>query len=68
MTCDHTESWWNPYLDQDYDGNWVGGWDTRGTFEDIDLHRYKCKKCGEVGYYSGRAQAHYEEGKPFWDD
>jgi len=23
---------------------------------DIDLHRYKCRKCGEIGYYSKAAK------------
>lgn len=30
--------------------------------EDIDLHRFKCTKCGTIGYYSGRAEEAYEKG------
>lgn len=30
------------------------------SFEDIDLHRYKCTRCGEVGYYSTPARMFYE--------
>jgi hypothetical protein len=29
---------------------------------DLDLHRYKCTKCGEIGYYSGAARDYYEKG------
>jgi hypothetical protein len=32
------------------------------TFVDIDLHRYKCTQCGEIGYYSGAARQYYEQG------
>ncbi len=28
---------------------------------DIDLHRYKCMKCGHIGYYSGAARQYYED-------
>lgn len=37
-------------------------YETRSTFEDIDLHRYKCTQCGEIGYYSGAAKNYYENG------
>lgn len=33
------------------------------TFKDIDLHRYQCSRCGEIGYYSGAAKDFYEQGK-----
>jgi hypothetical protein len=36
---------------------------TYSHFEDVDLHRYKCKQCGELRYYSERAREFYEEGK-----
>ncbi len=32
------------------------------TFKDIDLHRYKCTQCGEIGYYSGAAENYYTKG------
>jgi hypothetical protein len=32
------------------------------VYEDIDIHRYKCKECGEVKYYSSAARAYYEQG------
>lgn len=39
-----------------------GHWQTKSAQEDIDLHRFKCKRCGEIGYYSGAARAYHEDG------
>lgn len=36
--------------------------DTYSAYEDIDLHRTKCTKCGHIVYYSGAARAYYEDG------
>lgn len=30
--------------------------------EDIDTHRMRCSRCGEIQYYSGAAQNFYEKG------
>jgi hypothetical protein len=30
------------------------------TFVDIDLHRMKCSRCGEIQHYSNAAKQHYE--------
>lgn len=62
-----------------YPGKWVPGiryqWhdddddikdefiDGESACVDIDLHRYKCQLCGEVGYYSNRAREMYEGAK-----
>lgn len=50
---------------EDWDGNWQP--DIRvyevGTYEDVDLHRFRCTQCGKIRYYSSRAEAFYEEGK-----
>lgn len=35
------------------------------TFVDLDLHRYMCSKCGDVGYYSGAAATHFKTGHLF---
>lgn len=64
--CEHEESV-EVYLTGYYDswGDWVEPdykWEVRSTCVDIDLHRYKCHKCGEVGYYSHKARLFYEEG------
>ena len=37
-------------------------WVWKSTEEDIDLHRYKCTQCGEIGYYSGAAENYYTKG------
>ncbi len=37
-------------------------WEWEDTFKDIDLHRYKCTQCGEIGYYSGAAKDYYTKG------
>jgi hypothetical protein len=37
-------------------------WKWEDTFKDIDLHRYKCTQCGEIGYYSGAAENYYTKG------
>ena len=37
-------------------------WVWKSTEEDIDLHRYKCTICGEIGYYSGAAENYYTKG------
>ena len=44
--------------DSSVDISWV--WEC--TFEDIDIHRYKCTQCGEIGYYSGAAKDYYTKG------
>ena len=72
MSCTHqvTTSKWVEEEDW-YHGGTTGEWqyDTVYTTVDIDLHRYKCTQCGEVMYYSGRAEQHFEEGKKFdWID
>lgn len=46
---------------------WTGEWTTESEWEDapmvdIDLHRYKCTKCGNIGYYSSAAREYHEEG------
>jgi transposase len=63
--CDHEEQVMedDSYLDQD--GNEVPDykWVTRNTWVDIDLHRYRCTRCGVVRYYSERARRFYEDGE-----
>lgn len=36
----------------------------RGTYEDIDIGRFKCTQCGEVGYYTGHWRDFFEKGIP----
>ena len=48
----------NYISDESIDVSWI--WED--TFEDIDIHRYKCTQCGEIGYYSGAAKDYYTKG------
>lgn len=61
--CNHTkrvwkesqiENWYTGEIESD------GEWEEESTFEDIDLHRYHCTRCGEVRYYSSAARKFYE--------
>lgn len=66
MSCTHEQSTQRWVEEENWytgekEGRWE--WSTRSTTVDIDLHRYKCTRCGEVMYYSGRAREYYEEGK-----
>ncbi len=68
MSCTHrTEEYWvEEHVYDDWDGNPVyeGRWKGGGfSTVDLDTHRYKCTRCGEVMYYSGRAKAFYEKGE-----
>ena len=65
MICAHTTGKWVDEGYYDWDGIWVE--DLRyynvPTYEDIDLHRFRCTQCGLVRYYSERARKFYEEGQ-----
>ena len=39
----------------------VGG---ESTQEDLDIGRFNCTQCGEVGYYTGQWKRFFEEGIP----
>lgn len=62
--CDHSRSWYETKGYHDEYGQWVdeSEWREENTFEDIDLHRYRCTQCNKVFYYSERARRHYEDG------
>lgn len=34
------------------------------TQEDLDVGRFRCTQCGEVGYYTGLWRAYHEQGIP----
>lgn len=67
MTCTHegrSQVWIDDYED-DW-GDYVNGhWETKyvNYCEDLDLHRWRCTRCGHIGYYSGRARDHFEGRK-----
>lgn len=60
--CEHFKRCrrWVPdyYGESEHGGEWQDDWVS--SCVDIDLHRYKCTQCGEIGYYSGRAKAYFE--------
>lgn len=62
--CSHTI--FEDYQNYEYDDNdnKIYFWETRqvSACVDIDLHRYKCSMCGEIGYYSSAARDFYEKG------
>ena len=64
MTCTHSRGRYRQVETMDWDGNMHHEevWETYSTQEDIDLHRFKCTQCGEIGYYSGAARKYYEQG------
>jgi hypothetical protein len=64
--CDHYER--REFYDQrenERTGALEGEWKTeeKSLMVDIDLHRFQCSRCKQIGYYSGAAKAYYEEGK-----
>ncbi len=64
--CDHYET--RRYYEEttnDWTGEPEGEWKTEETslMVDIDLHRFQCTRCKQIGYYSGAAKAYYEAGK-----
>jgi hypothetical protein len=65
VTCDHTERR-TVYVEweDDWTGEQCSEWQTEVIClqDDIDLHRFKCRRCGEIGYYSGAARRFYEGG------
>lgn len=60
--CNHTtyKLVWRNHWDEERGYTLLQDWEEVYAYEDIDLHRYRCTECGEVGYYSGRAKAYYE--------
>lgn len=64
MSCTHTKSFWIEDEWEDDYGNTHNDsrWETENTYEDLDLHRYKCSQCGEIFYYSQAAYDFYENG------
>lgn len=66
MTCPHSVTTLENHGWEDlWDGQWYDDWRhvAHSTQEDIDLHRFRCTQCGEVGYYSSAARAFHERGE-----
>jgi hypothetical protein len=51
----------SPYGDTELQLVKLGG---EGTNEDLDIGRFRCTQCGEIGYYTGLWRDFYEEGIP----
>jgi hypothetical protein len=64
VSCDHYTTRRVKHGFRNDDGDWevVEDWESISLNEDIDTHRYKCKGCGKVGYYSYAAQQRFERG------
>lgn len=64
MSCNHTETKreWVKVFDWDEGEREELQTIETSTCVDIDLHRFKCTRCGEIGYYSGAARRFYEGG------
>ena len=65
MSCSHTKEeggWMREYDEETGEPRKVWGIRTVSAYYDLDLHRYKCSMCGEIGYYSGAARAYHEDG------
>ena len=65
MACTHTKRVYDP----PYEDHWTGEWITPEprevcTSEDIDIGRFRCNQCGEVGYYTGLWRDFHEMGTP----
>lgn len=65
MECSHYREWqeWGEVEDP-YSGEVRGQYQTRTESfdDDVDLHRFRCRQCGRIGYYSGAARAFHERG------
>ena len=65
MTCDHKEWVYPPQVQDDWSGEWVDQEPyQRSIQDDISIGAFKCRRCGEVGYYTGNWRKFHEEGVP----
>jgi hypothetical protein len=65
-TCPHSETRQVWVEEEDaWSGEDISHWEDKWESwdVDIDIHRFKCTRCGRIGYYSGAARAFYEDGK-----
>ena len=61
--CKKIEDEWNDF-GECWEEGVVEQWVEVSAFEDIDTHRMKCSRCGEIHYYSQSARNHYENRIP----
>lgn len=61
--CTHTKYIWPGQVYNDYEDEWVEGDPYEvSTNEDIDIARFRCTQCGEIGYYSSAWRNYFENG------
>lgn len=67
MNCDHYHRWheWVE-VEHPWTGEIEGSYEeqSKSLYEDIDLHRAQCTRCGHILYYSYAARQYYENGIP----
>lgn len=59
--CTHTTHIPGRWVDRGGDMTWKEAQDIK-TVKDVDTHRYRCTKCGEIMYYSEKARNHFQNG------
>lgn len=64
MSCNCTTSSWEYSHDDWETGEPVYELVKRYATVDLDVGRYKCTICGEIGYYTGHWKKYFEEGIP----
>jgi len=61
--CNHKIQGWRTVTYDTWDGEITERVsESRSAFEDIDLHRCRCTKCGKIEYYSSAAHNYYVNG------
>lgn len=67
MNCTHAETT-GRYVEVEHPitGEVEREWEeqTQSLYEDIDVGRFRCTRCGEVGYYTGSWKKFFETGEP----
>lgn len=64
-TCQHKRWRSEPGGTDDWTGETLPDyWWEEYTYEDLDLSRFRCTQCGEVGYYTGLWRDYHEKGIP----
>lgn len=70
--CDHLfrREEWIASHHNDYGEYVEGHWEYTmvSAFKDIDIGRFQCSKCGEIGYYTGLWREHHEKGRTLLDE
>lgn len=65
MRCEHQQGRWvaggnDPWTGEPEPDEYV----VTNTTEDLDIGRWRCTQCGEIGYYTGLWRDYHEQGIP----